>query len=57
MGHSYWGFALPENYGDQMVPDITVVAKTLGNGMFPISAAIVRKEVADKFGKRMWFNT
>lgn len=32
-----------------IVPDILVVAKALGSGYVPISAAIVRREVAQKF--------
>jgi adenosylmethionine-8-amino-7-oxononanoate aminotransferase len=32
-----------------IVPDILVVAKALGSGYVPISAAIVRKEIAQKF--------
>jgi len=33
----------------EIVPDIMVVAKALASGYVPISAAIVKREVAQKF--------
>jgi alanine-glyoxylate transaminase/(R)-3-amino-2-methylpropionate-pyruvate transaminase len=50
-GTHYWGF---QNY--DVVPDIVVMAKGIGNGV-PIAAVTTRREVAEAFTRRMHFNT
>lgn len=50
-GDHYWGFE-----ADNMVPDMVVVAKGLGNG-FPIGAVITRKEIAAPMAERFMFHT
>ncbi len=50
-GKHYWGFQ-----ADNMVPDIVVVAKGLGNG-FPIGAVIAKKSIAEPMGNKFLFHT
>ena len=50
-GDHFWGFE-----ADDVVPDIVVMAKGLGNG-FPIGAVVARKEVAAPMAERFMFHT
>lgn len=50
-GDHYWGFQT-----DNIVPDIVVVAKGLGNG-FPIGAVIAKKHFAEPMGEKFLFHT
>ena len=50
-GEHYWGFE-----ADDVVPDIVVVAKGLGNG-FPIGAVVARQEVAAPMSEKFMFHT
>ena len=50
-GGHFWGFE-----ADDMVPDIVVMAKGLGNG-FPIGAVVARKEVAAPMAEKFMFHT
>jgi len=50
-GSNYWGFE-----ADDVVPDIVVMAKGIGNG-FPLGAVVARKEVAAPMGDRFLFHT
>lgn len=50
-GTNYWGF---QNHG--VTPDIVSMAKGIGNG-FPMAAVVTRKEIADKLGDALFFNT
>ena len=50
-GDHYWGF---QNF--DVVPDIVVMAKGLGNGV-PIAAVTTRKEIAQALTQRVHFNT
>lgn len=49
LGSSFWGF---ERY--QVVPDIVVLGKPIGNG-HPIGAVITTREIADSFANGMEF--
>lgn len=51
MGTHYWGF---ERHG--VVPDIVVLAKSIGNG-YPLAAVVTRKEIGDSLGTKLHFNT
>jgi len=51
LGSHYWGFERAE-----VVPDIVVMAKGIGNGT-PMAAVTTRREIADKFTERLHFNT
>ena len=50
-GESWWGFEQ-----DDVVPDIVVMSKGIGNG-FPIAAMVLRRDVAESMAKRKFFNT
>jgi len=50
-GDHYWGFE-----ADDVVPDIVVVAKGLGNG-FPIGAVVARQDVAAPMSEKFMFHT
>ncbi len=50
-GDHYWGF---QNF--DVVPDIVVMAKGLGNGV-PIAAVTTRREIAQALTQRVHFNT
>jgi len=51
LGSHYWGCERAE-----VVPDIVVMAKGIGNGT-PMAAVTTRREIADKFTERLHFNT
>ena len=51
LGTHYWGFERHD-----VVPDIVVMAKTIGNG-FPLAAVATSKEIGDVMGKKLHFNT
>jgi 4-aminobutyrate aminotransferase-like enzyme/Ser/Thr protein kinase RdoA (MazF antagonist) len=52
VGDKFWGFELQE-----VVPDIVVIGKPVGNG-HPLAAVIVTDEIADAFNNGMeYFNT
>lgn len=46
-----WGFE-----ADDIIPDIVVMAKGIGNG-FPLDAVLARKEIAEPMGKKFLFHT
>merc|ERR1711962_528369 len=50
-GTHFWGFE-----GHNVVPDIVTMAKGIGNG-FPLAAVVTTKEVAEKMGNALHFNT
>jgi alanine-glyoxylate transaminase/(R)-3-amino-2-methylpropionate-pyruvate transaminase len=50
-GDQYWGF---ENF--DVVPDIVVMAKGIGNGV-PLAAVTTRMEIAKSLAQRIHFNT
>ena len=52
LGEAFWGFQLKNN---DIIPDIVLTAKGLGNGTFPIGAMIVRSSIAEKFAKGKFF--
>ena len=52
VGEAFWGFEL-----QQVVPDIVVMGKPIGNG-HPLAAVVVTNEIADKFNNGLeYFNT
>ncbi len=50
-GEGWWGFQQ-----DDVVPDIIVMSKGIGNG-FPIAAMVLRRDVAESMSQRKFFNT
>lgn len=50
-GAHYWGFE-----GHDVSPDIVVLGKGMGNGL-PIAGVVARREVAEAFARRPFFNT
>jgi alanine-glyoxylate transaminase/(R)-3-amino-2-methylpropionate-pyruvate transaminase len=50
-GEHFWGFQM-----DGVIPDIIVLGKGIGNG-FPLSAVVVKREIAEAMAHRKWFNT
>ncbi|MBT4263035.1 MAG: aspartate aminotransferase family protein [Deltaproteobacteria bacterium] len=50
-GEHFWGFQ-----ADDVVPDIIVLGKGIGNG-FPLSAVVAKREVAEAMARKKWFNT
>jgi len=50
-GTHYWGFEMYD-----VVPDMVVVAKGIGNGV-PLAAVTTTREIADAFTDRLHFNT
>ena len=53
-GESFWGFEMEHNGA---VPDMITVAKGMGNGVGIIGAVICKKEIAQAFTTKMFFNT
>ena len=51
MGTAFWSFEL-----EDVVPDIVVTAKGLGNGL-PVAAVMVKREIAEAMTKKQFFNT
>jgi alanine-glyoxylate transaminase / (R)-3-amino-2-methylpropionate-pyruvate transaminase len=52
MGDKFWAFECEE----EVVPDIVVMAKGLGNG-FPIAAVVSKRHIAESITKKQFFNT
>lgn len=50
-GDHFWGFE-----ADDVVPDIVVMAKGLGNG-FPIGAVVAKKHIAEPMAEKFMFHT
>jgi len=50
-GTNFWGF---QNY--DVIPDIVVMAKSIGNG-FPLAAVVTTEAIAEKMAARIHFNT
>jgi len=50
-GAHRWGF---QNH--DVVPDMVVLAKGIGNG-YPLAAVVARRDIAEAFGSRKFFNT
>jgi len=50
-GDHLWGFQM-----DDAIPDIIVLGKGIGNG-FPLSAVVVKREIAEAMAHKKWFNT
>lgn len=50
-GENFWGFE-----ADNVVPDIIVMAKGLGNG-FPIGAVVAKKHIAEPMAEKFMFHT
>jgi alanine-glyoxylate transaminase/(R)-3-amino-2-methylpropionate-pyruvate transaminase len=50
-GTKFWGF---QNYN--VVPDIVVMAKSIGNG-FPLAAVVTTDAIAERMAERIHFNT
>jgi len=50
-GTNFWGF---QNY--DVIPDIVVMAKSIGNG-FPLAAVVTTDAIAEKMAGRIHFNT
>ncbi|MEP2775323.1 MAG: aspartate aminotransferase family protein [Luteolibacter sp.] len=50
-GTNFWGF---QNY--DVVPDIVVMAKSIGNG-FPLAAVVTTDAIAERMTERIHFNT
>jgi alanine-glyoxylate transaminase/(R)-3-amino-2-methylpropionate-pyruvate transaminase len=51
LGSHFWGFESQE-----AVPDIVTMAKGIANG-FPMGAVVTTQEIADSFGRALYFNT
>ena len=50
-GDHYWGFEMYD-----VIPDMVVMAKGIGNGM-PMAAVTTTREIADAYTDRLHFNT
>lgn len=50
-GSHFWGF---EDHG--VVPDMIVLGKGIGNG-YPLSALVVKREIAESLARKKFFNT
>ena len=50
-GEHFWGFE-----ADEVIPDVVVMAKGLGNG-FPIGAVVAKKHVAEPMAEKFMFHT
>ncbi len=50
-GDHMWGFE-----ADDVVPDIVVMAKGIGNG-FPLGAVVARREIAEAMADKFMFHT
>ncbi|PIO62304.1 aminotransferase, class III, partial [Teladorsagia circumcincta] len=51
LGSHFWGFEAQD-----AKPDIVTMAKGIGNG-FPLGAVVTTEEIAESFGKALYFNT
>ncbi|KAI6219286.1 Aminotransferase, class III [Aphelenchoides besseyi] len=51
LGSSFWGFE-----SQNAKPDIVTMAKGIANG-FPMGCVVTTKEIAESFGKALYFNT
>lgn len=51
MGTHYWGFERHD-----VIPDIVVMAKSIGNG-YPLAAVATSKEIASIMKSKLHFNT
>lgn len=55
LGDAYWGSQLKEI---DVVPDIMIVSKALGNGTFPISGVLVKRNIAEAVAnEKIWMST
>jgi len=50
-GKTFWGFQM-----EDVIPDIVVMAKGLGNGL-PIAAVVSKRKIADAITNKQFFNT
>ncbi|MDH3377760.1 MAG: aspartate aminotransferase family protein [Gammaproteobacteria bacterium] len=50
-GSDFWAFA-----GHDVVPDIVIMAKGIGNGI-PLAAVVAKREVAEALAHKFYFNT
>ena len=50
-GENFWGF---EKHG--VIPDMVMLGKGIGNG-YPLSAVVVKREIAEAMSHRKYFNT
>jgi alanine-glyoxylate transaminase/(R)-3-amino-2-methylpropionate-pyruvate transaminase len=50
-GTHFWGFE-----SHDVVPDIVIMAKGIGNGI-PLGAVVAKREIADSLAKKFYFNT
>ena len=50
-GDNYWGFE-----SEDIIPDIVVVAKGMGNG-YPLGAVIAKRQIAEVLKDKFYFNT
>jgi alanine-glyoxylate transaminase/(R)-3-amino-2-methylpropionate-pyruvate transaminase len=50
-GEGYWAFE-----SHNVVPDIVVLAKGIGNG-YPLGAVVVKREIAEAMASKFYFNT
>ena len=50
-GEHFWGFQM-----DDVIPDIIVLGKGIGNG-FPLSAVVAKRAIAEAMAHKKWFNT
>jgi alanine-glyoxylate transaminase/(R)-3-amino-2-methylpropionate-pyruvate transaminase len=50
-GTHFWSFM-----GHEVVPDIVITAKGIGNG-FPLAAVIAKREIAESLAEKFYFNT
>ena len=53
-GDAFWGFDLPHN---RAIPDMLTIAKGMGNGVAAIGAVVCRRDIAEAFTQKMFFNT
>ncbi len=50
-GDNFWAFER-----DDVVPDIIILGKGIGNG-FPLSAVVAKREIVQPMAQKRWFNT
>jgi len=50
-GENFWGFQAHD-----VIPDMILLGKGIGNG-YPLSAVVVKREIAEAMSHRMYFNT
>lgn len=53
-GESFWGFQMKNN---DAIPDMITCAKGMGNGVGIIGAVICRRDIAEAFSEKVFFNT